>query len=284
MRLAWVAGAASQAIFFALQEGAGMTATPVTSEVRDQVGWITLNRPELHNAFDDEMIGALGDAFDELGQDEDVRVLVLAGAGKSFSAGADMHWMRRKKDYTTDENEDDAGELAALLKTIRDCPKPTLARVHGAAIGGGTGLVAACDIAVAVGRAVFAFSEVRLGLIPAVISPFVIERIGVTAARRYMLAADRFDAETAARIGLIAEVVEDEAALDERITELTEALLAGGPEALAACKELIADVAHTPLEDMLDDVARRIAELRVSEEGQEGLTAFLEKRTPNWGT
>ena len=243
---------------------------------------IKLSRPEIHNAFDDRMIGELADAFGALRERGDVRVVVLRGAGKSFSAGADIDWMRRTKDYSQEANERDARAMAAMFRAIRECPLPTVARVQGAAIGGGTGLVAACDIAIAAQRAVFAFSEARLGLIPAVISPLVIERIGVTAARRFMLTGARFDARTAAEISLIAEVVEDEAQLDERVDATVQALLKCGPAAVAACKELICAVAHRPPEEVIDDVSRRIAVLRVSDEGQEGLSAFLEKRSPNW--
>jgi methylglutaconyl-CoA hydratase len=243
---------------------------------------ITLNRPDVHNAFDDALIADLTAAFAAAGKNTGIRAVVLAGAGKSFSAGADVHWMRRMKDYSQAENEADALALAQLLWAIRTCPKPTIARVHGAAIGGGTGLVAACDIAVAVADAVFGFSEVRLGLIPAVISPFVIERIDVTAARRYMLTGDRFDGAVAAQIGLVAETAPDVATLDERITGLAASIAESGPAAVAACKRLIADVATRPPGELLDETARRIAAIRVSAEGQEGLAAFLEKRPPSW--
>lgn len=243
---------------------------------------ITLSRPEIHNAFDDRLIRELRDAFDGLRPRTDLRVAVLRGAGKSFSAGADIEWMRRTKDYSQSENEADAREMAMMFRAIRECPLPTIARVHGAAIGGGAGLVATCDIAIASTRAVFSFSEVRLGLIPAVISPLVIERIGVTAARRFMLTGTRFEARTAAEIGLVAEVVEDQAQLDERVNATVQELLKCGPGAIAACKELISYVACRPPADVVDEVARRIATLRVSPEGQMGLSSFLEKRLPAW--
>jgi methylglutaconyl-CoA hydratase len=243
---------------------------------------IRLCRPEVHNAFDDRMIRDLTAAMKSLSVPPLPRVVIVRSEGASFSAGADMEWMRRMKDYSAEENERDAREMATMFQALRACPCPVIARVQGAAIGGGTGLVAACDIAVASANAVFAFSEVRLGLIPAVISPLVIERIGVTAAKRYMLTGLRFDATEAQRIGLVAEVVEDEAALDERVEAIAAAVEASGPAAVTACKLLIEDVAQRPPEELFDETARRIAALRVSPEGQEGLDAFLEKRRPNW--
>jgi methylglutaconyl-CoA hydratase len=243
---------------------------------------VRLNRPDVHNAFDDRMIAELTQAFRQLADNTDARAVVLCGEGKSFSAGADMNWMRRMKDYSQADNERDAAAMADMFRAMRGCPLPIIARVHGAAIGGGAGLVAATDIAIATTSATFALSEVRVGMIPAVISPLVIERIGVTAARRYMLTGARFDGAAAQRIGLVAELVDSEAELDERIDGLVSTLEKCGPVAVAACKKLINDVAQRPADDLFDETVRRIAALRVSDEGQEGFTAFLEKRAPNW--
>jgi methylglutaconyl-CoA hydratase len=243
---------------------------------------VTLNRPQVHNAFDEHLIAALTQHLRELGRDTRVRAVVLTGQGRSFSAGADLHWMRRMAGFSEAENLRDAMGLAELMRTLRGLPCPTIARVQGAAIGGGVGLVACCDIALAASEAVFAFSEVRLGIIPAVISPYVMAAIGERAARRYFLTAERFDASEAARLGLVHEVCPADA-LDARIEALIEPLLRGGPQALARCKELIARVAGQPLEDgLLEETARRIASARVSVEGQEGMRAFLDKRDPAW--
>ncbi len=244
---------------------------------------LTLNRPDIHNAFDDSLIAAITTAFTELGTDPTVRVVILAGAGKSFSAGADLGWMKRMASYGRDDNYADALALAEMVHAIAACPKPVIARVHGAAFGGGVGLVAACDMAVGGPRASFCLSEVKLGLIPAAISPYVIEAIGTRAARRYFLTAERFDAAEALRLGLLHSLVDDEAALDTTISGLVDALLTGGPHALAAAKRLISGVANQPISaDLRADTAARIADIRVSDEGQEGLRAFLEKRTPSW--
>lgn len=243
---------------------------------------LTLSRPELHNAFNEVMIAELTEAFEEAGQDESVRVVVLAGEGKSFCAGADVNWMRKMVDYTVEENAADALAMARMLRAIRECPKPVIARIHGAAIGGGVGLVAACDIAVAVESAVFSLSEVKLGIIPAVISPFALEKIGPGQFRRYALTAERFSAAEAKRIGLIHEVVGAEAELDQRVAEIAAMLCANGPRALSACKQVMTDVTGVDWDRVQKMTARRIAELRVSPEGQKGLKAFLEKRKPGW--
>lgn len=251
---------------------------------RDRRGVVTLtlNRPEMHNAFDDRIIRDLNSLLMTLGGDPSVRVIVLAAAGKSFSAGADLGWMKRMATYSHRDNLDDATALATLLDQIATCPRPVVARVHGAAFGGGVGLVAACDLAIGSVRASFCLSEVRLGLIPAVISPYVIEAIGVRAARRFVLTAERFTAEEAGRLGLLHDVVaEDE--LDAAVERQVDALLRAGPCAISAAKRLVADVAHRPMTaDLKAETAARIADLRVSEEGQEGLQAFLEKRAPAW--
>ena len=246
------------------------------------VATLTLNRPEVHNAFDEGLIAALTERLAALGADPAVRVVLLRAAGRSFSAGADLNWMRRAAAYGDAENIADAERLGALLHTLASLPQPTVAVVQGAAIGGGAGLVAACDIVIAAERARFAFSEVRLGLIPAVISPVVVASIGARAARRYFLTAERFDARAARDIGLVHEVVTEEA-LDETLERTLVLLLANAPRAMAEAKTLVADVAGRPFDQtLLADVARRIAARRASPEGREGLAAFLEKRPPRW--
>jgi methylglutaconyl-CoA hydratase len=243
---------------------------------------VTLNRPEIHNAFDDTLIAALTSELKRLGRDDNVRVVILAARGKSFSSGADLNWMRRMADFTLEENLSDAMELAELMKTLANLPKPTIALVQGAAIGGGVGLVACCDIALAGERARFCLSEVKLGLIPAVISPYVVAAIGPRATRRYFLTAELFDAPVACRLGLVHEVVADDE-LADRGDRLSRQLLKNGPRAMAAVKELVSEVALSSLDDeLIADTAERIAETRASVEGREGLSAFLEKRQPNW--
>jgi methylglutaconyl-CoA hydratase len=231
---------------------------------------VTLARPERRNAFDAQLIGELTEAFADVG---DARAVVLAGEGTSFSAGADVEWMRASIDLSHEENVEDALRLRRLFDSIDACPAPVLCRVQGHAFGGGCGLVAASDIAVAAPDAIFAFSEVRLGLIPAVISPFAIAKIGPGNARRYFLTGERFEADTALRIGLVQEVAPD---LDEAVGRVVSELLSAGPEAVRAAKRLVLDRPDGP------ETARRIAERRASEEGQEGLLAFLERRSPRW--
>lgn len=248
------------------------------------VARLTLNRPAVHNAFNDALIGDLTETLARLGGDPSVRVVILAARGKSFSAGADLNWMQRMAGYSQAENLADARALALLMATLNDLPKPTLALVQGPAFGGGVGLVACCDIAVATERASFSLSEVKLGLIPAVISPYVLAAIGEAAARRYFLTAERFDAAEARRLGLVHEVVEAEA-LESTAEALVGALLQAGPEALSAAKALIFAMTGRPIDEALrDETAQRIAELRVGPEAREGIGAFLEKRRPNWST
>ncbi|MDH3762311.1 MAG: enoyl-CoA hydratase/isomerase family protein [Gammaproteobacteria bacterium] len=246
------------------------------------VGSIILDRPEQHNAFDDALIGELIEIIDRLAGDDSVRIVVLRAEGKSFSAGADLNWMRRMADYDQDQNLADALQLAELMRCLNALPKPVIARVQGAAFGGGVGLVACCDIALASDRALFSLSEVKLGLIPAVISPYVVRAIGERAARRYMLSAERFDAREAGLLGLVHEVVEHEA-LDSSLESMLETLLDCGPGAQAAAKDLILDVAAKTIDRaLIENTARRIATVRASDEGREGLNAFLEKRRPDW--
>lgn len=250
--------------------------------VEDGVCRLVLNRPERHNAFDDALIAALAENLAQVEARADVRVVVLAATGETFCAGADLGWMRRAAGYSAAENREDAGRLADMLATLAGLSRPTLALVQGNAFGGGLGLIAACDIAIAARDACFALTEVRLGLIPAVISPYVVAAIGRRAAQRYFLTAERFDAEAAQRLGLVHEAVPapDLAAAGDRIVD---ALKLGGPQAIAAAKRLIADVAGRPPDrEILDETARRIAELRGSEEGREGVAAFLERRKPAW--
>jgi methylglutaconyl-CoA hydratase len=244
---------------------------------------ITLNRPDVHNAFDEAMIADLTVMLKKLEAEESVRVVVLSGAGKSFSAGGDLNWMKRFANYSFEQNVEDAKALAELMRTLDELNKPTVARVHGNAYGGGVGLVACCDIALATPGAAFCLSEVKLGLIPAVISPYVVAAMGARAARRYFLTAERFDAAEAFRLGLVHELQEDEAQMDKAIERLTATLAQNGPQAIAASKGLIRAVSQKPIApDVRLDTARRIAERRASPEGKEGVAAFLEKRKPSW--
>jgi len=246
------------------------------------VATITLARPELHNAFDDKLIAALTAHLEQLAADPAVRVVVLGAEGRSFSAGADLNWMRRVAGYSEEENVQDAMTLATLMHTLDSFPKPTVARVQGAAFGGGVGLVACCDVVIASERASFCLSEVKLGLTPATISPYVVAKIGVSAARRYFLTAERFDADTACRLGLVHEVTTEDL-LDDVVEGLVGDLLNNGPQAMREAKKLIADVAWQEADTaLLTDTARRIAKLRGSAEGREGLSAFLDKRRPHW--
>jgi len=255
---------------------------PCDVMVRDGVATVTLNRPEIHNAFDEALIGRLTATFVSLDDNPDVRAVVLAGAGRSFCAGADLNWMKRMAAFGPEENLADAHALAAMLRSLYALSKPTIARVTGAAYGGGVGLVAACDIAIAVPEATFALTEAKLGLIPATIGPYVIEAIGARQARRYFLTAERFGALDALRIGLLHEVVAREE-IDARIDALIATLTAASPAAQLECKALIRGVAHRPIDDdVIDGTAQHIAAVRASPEGREGVAAFLDKRKPAW--
>lgn len=246
------------------------------------VATVLMDRAEVHNAFDPELIAGLSETFLRLDADPAVRVVVLAASGRSFSAGADLNWMKRMAAYSGEENVADARALARLMRVIDRLSRPVIARVQGAAFGGGVGLVACCDMAVAAREAVFCLSEVRLGLIPAVISPYVVRAMGARAARRYFLTAERFGADEAYRLGLVHQVV-DAQGLDAAVAALADHLLKGGPVALASAKDLIAAVSDRPLDDaVIEDTARRIAAQRAGAEGQEGVAAFLEKRPPGW--
>jgi methylglutaconyl-CoA hydratase len=251
-------------------------------ERRGPVAWIWMNRPDVHNAFDETLIAELTAAFAALDADESARAIVLAGEGKSFSAGADVNWMKRQGAAPLYHNLADARKLATLFRTIASCRTPTLARVHGAALGGGMGLVCACDIAVASTKAQFATSEVRLGLIPAAIGPYVIRAIGERQAYRYFQTAERITAERARELGLAHEVAAPDE-LDARVQQVLDALLLGGPLAQAAATELIRAVAHKPVDDaVVEDTARRIGTLRATAEAAEGLSAFIDKRSAAW--
>ena len=254
----------------------------VLYENRNAVAWVTLNRPDVRNAFDDALIARLTQVFSDVENDKTIRAMVLAGNGPAFCAGADLNWMKRMAAYTYEQNLADAQALAGMLAALDRLPKPTIARVHGPAFAGGTGLVAACDIAIGTPEAKFCFSEAKLGLSPATISPHVMRAIGERAARRYFLTAEVFDAAEAERIGLLTFQVKKEE-LDRAIETLLAHLLAGGPEALAQIKDLIRAVAGRPVDDALAaDTAKRIAEIRVSPEGREGIASFLEKRKAAW--
>ena len=246
------------------------------------VARLRLNRPELHNAFDAMLIAALTGALEAVAADDSVRVVVLEGEGASFSAGADLNWMRGMAAASEEANRTDSLALARLMRTLDELPRPTIARVQGAAFGGGVGLVACCDIAIASADAKFGLTESKLGLLPAVISPYVLDAIGPRQARRWFATGEIFDAATALHIGLLHQVVEGDA-LDAAVQRQVDLLLKAGPHASAEAKTLVRRVAFERDRDRLDhDNAALIARLRVSEEGQEGLTAFLDKRKPRW--
>jgi methylglutaconyl-CoA hydratase len=246
------------------------------------VARVRLNNPGKHNAFDDQMIGQLTEAFVAIADNSNVRIMVLGSEGKSFSAGADLEWMKRMASYSYDENLRDASALALMLKTLNEIPQPTIARIQGSAFGGAVGLVSCCDMAVAASAASFSLSEVKIGLVPATISPYVIAAIGQRAARRYFVTAERFDAHRALQLGLVNEVVDAEQ-LDQEIDRLINTLLANGPAAVTAAKQLVFDVAGKPIDQQLiDATCETIAAIRVSEQGQERLQAFLERRKPQW--
>jgi methylglutaconyl-CoA hydratase len=251
-------------------------------DVRNNVGLVALNRPDLHNAFNETLIAELTAVLQALDTDATVRAVVLTGHGKSFCAGADLNWMKKMAGYGAAENLADAQALALMLRTLNGLSKPTVACVRGAAFGGGVGLVACCDIAVAAHDAIFSLSEAKLGLIPATISPYVIEAIGARQARRYFLTAERFTAAEALRIGLLHDIVPGPE-LDARINELLGDLLVAGPAAQLECKALIRGVAHRPIDaDVIAGTAEHIAAVRASPEGKEGVAAFLGKRPPKW--
>lgn len=246
------------------------------------VATVTLNRPEVRNAFNDEVIAEITAVFLELGRRSEVRAIVLAANGTAFCAGADLNWMKRMAGYSREENLADAAGLARMLEVIATCPKPTVARVQGDVYAGGMGLVACCDMAVAADTANFCLSEVKIGLVPATVGPYVARAMGTRAAQRYFLTAERFSAAEAHRIGFVHEVVTADA-LDAQVAALTGALVAAAPSAVATCKQLVRDVAGRELSPaLIQRTVEGIADIRASEEGREGVRAFLDKRKPSW--
>jgi len=251
-------------------------------ERRNRVATIWMNRPQVLNAFNEQLIADLAAACAELAADATVRIVVLAGRGKHFSAGADLNWMQRAAQFTAEENIEDARRFAAMLRTLAEMNKPTIARVQGAALGGGTGLTAACDMAIAADDAVFATSEVKFGIIPSAISPYVLRAIGPRHALRYFQSGERIPAAQALAIGLVNEVVPG-GELDARIAQLAEALIVGGPLAQQAAKELIRAVSGRPIDAAIsEETAQRIARQRATAEARDGIAAFLDKRQPAW--
>ncbi|GGY27767.1 enoyl-CoA hydratase/isomerase family protein [Pseudoduganella albidiflava] len=256
----------------------------LTLDTAGAVATVTLNRPDVRNAFNEQSIAELTAAFTALGQVDGIRAIVLAANGAAYCAGADLNWMKKMAGYSDDENRADAMALANMLRTIHACPKPVVAKVHGDCYGGGVGLVAACDIAIVAEEAQFCLSEVKLGLIPATISPYVIKAMGENAARRYFLTAERFNAREALRIGFVHEVA-TASSLDGQVAAVAGALAANSPNAVREAKALVREIAHQPVTDALvADTAHRIAHIRASGEGREGVAAFLEKRKPSWLT
>jgi methylglutaconyl-CoA hydratase len=248
----------------------------------ERVATVTLNRPDIRNAFNSATIAELALAFDELGRDEDVRAIVLAANGAAFCAGGDLNWMKEMAQYSDSDNLADATRLADMLRTIYLCPKPVIAKIQGDCYAGGMGLAAACDIAVAVDTAHFCLSEVKLGLIPATIAPYVIKAMGENAARRYFVTAERFTAHEAHRTGFIHELTSADG-LDTRVAAIVKALVTNSPHAVQQAKVLVREIAGAPIDQaLIADTARRIATIRASSEGREGVASFLEKRTPAW--
>lgn len=248
----------------------------------DGVLTVRLNRPEVHNAFNPQVIAEVTEAFEQAGTDASIRVVVLAAAGKSFCAGADLNWMRQMVDYTFEENVADARGLSGMLRAVDQCPRPVIGRVQGAAFGGGIGLVAACDLVAALESATFCLSEARLGMAPATIAPMILAKMGASACRRYALTADRFSAAEARRIGLVHEVAATETDLDSRVEQWAAAIKQCGPEALAATKQIFREAAALGEAESFERMSEHIARLRASPEGQEGIRAFLEKREAGW--
>ncbi len=251
-------------------------------ETNNHCATITLNRPDVHNAFDDQLIKELQNTLDDIKNNNAIRVVILKANGKHFSAGADLQWMQRMVNYTEQQNFQDSQALARLMQTLHVLPQPTIAVVQGSAFGGGVGLIACCDMAIASPAANFCFSEVKLGLIPAVISPYVIAAIGERATRRYFLTAERFTAATALQLGLISEIVSDDN-LSAAADTLVKNILQNSPQAVRQAKQLIANVADHAIDAaLIENTAKQIAKIRVSNEAQEGLQAFLDKRKPKW--
>jgi methylglutaconyl-CoA hydratase len=258
-----------------------MNYTTISYTLDGPLARVTFTRPEVHNAFNDVMLREILDAFGKIAKNDDVRAVVITGEGKSFCAGADLNWMKRVVDYSYEENLNESLELAECMYRMYACPKPTIARVNGAAIGGGTGFVAVCDFAVAAETAKFSFSEVKIGVVPACISPYVITKIGEGKCREFFLTGERLKADRVLEAGLVNRVVPLKA-LDEAVDDCVKMLLSSGPDALKMCKQLIEKVSEMSLDSAKRYTAEVIASLRMSPEGQEGMAAFLEKRKPNW--
>ncbi len=260
-----------------------MDKEPVLLNVEDRIAWITLNRPDRHNAFNSYVIEALTDVFTELESHPNLVAAVLAGNGESFSAGADLNWMKQAAEATEEKNQDDALDLSRMLHRLYTLPAVTIARVQGTAMGGGLGLVSCCDVVAALSETTFAFSEVKLGLIPATISPYVLAATGPGPARRYFQTGEQFSSPTAQEVGLVHEVFETGEEMDNFIERLLEDLQKNGIQAMKQAKRLCLDYAYRPVtEDLLEDAAQRIARARTSDEGREGVRAFLEDRSPDW--
>ena len=253
----------------------------IAYSLKEKIATVTLNRPEVHNAFNEVMIAELTEIFKKVSGDDAVRVVVLTGNGKSFSAGADLNWMKKMINYSYEENLDDSMKLAELFHLMYSCPKPVIAKVNGAAIGGGTGLVAVCDIAIAAESAKFSLSEVKLGLVPACISPYVIRKVGEGRCREFFLTGERLIAKRAMELGLVNQVVPLEE-LDQAVQEKANQLISSGPKAIAMCKELLKNVPGMDFDKAKTYTADMIARMRIGDEGQEGMNAFLEKRKPKW--
>lgn len=253
----------------------------ITLDIRDQVAQITFCRPKVHNAFNSTMIEEMTEAFNHIENDDTVRVVVITGEGKSFCAGADLNWMRAVKDYSYDRNLDESLKLAALFRRIYDSPKPVIGKINGAAIGGGTGFVAVTDIAIASDKAVFSFSEVNIGLVPACISPYVVKRVGEGKAREFFLTGERLKADKALQSGLVNRMVPADQ-LDHDVEGMIQQIISSGPAAIGVCKELLKQIADMTMDEAGPYTAKMIADLRKSDEGQEGMDAFLNKRKPNW--
>jgi len=259
-----------------------MTYSTILIEEQDAVLHVTLNRPAVHNAFNAELIEESIDLFESVERRTDLRVIVLSGSGANFCAGADLNWMSTTVAYTREENARDSSRLARMFAVMDDCPLPMVGRIQGAAIGGGVGLVSVCDIAIATAGARFGLSEVKLGILPAVISPYVIAKIGQSHARSLFLTGERFPASRALQIGLIHHLVDDDGSLDKKVEEAITGLRSSGPEAVRACKRLIQTVANSPREEAIAHTIEAIAERRTSGEGQAGMQAFLRKEKPPW--
>lgn len=254
----------------------------IKTQIDNYIAKVILNRPEVHNAFNAEVISELTKIFLDFDKDKNIRAIILSAEGKSFCAGGDLNWMKSTLDFSYDENVEDARKLARMFKAIYECSKPVIARVQGTAIGGGVGLISVCDMSCALDSAKFSLSEVKLGLLPAVISPFVLRKLIPGEAKRYFLTSERFDAHEARRIGLISEVVKSTEELDKKIKEWTDAISTGGPYAVSLCKKMVHEVSSLDIEKALELTVKQLSDCRVSKEGQEGMKAFFEKRLPNW--